>query len=129
MHLSRLFMDFMAAKGMQKDGGVDFIISRNKAYLIDNNLGRMTGTHAPLFFQKRHFPEAAFAYYEPDLSSRDVFDVWEILQSKGLALDLKRGTGVFPISYLPGISAEMMAFAPTVHEAYDLMEKTQGLLN
>ena len=126
---TEVFKNFMFTKGMRKDGGIDFLISKKKAFLIDNNLGRMTGTHAPLFFQKLYLPEMAFAYFEVDGLDDDIFNIWEQLQSKGLALDLVRKTGVYPVCHLPSVSAEMMAFAPTASEAFHLMEKTQELLS
>ena len=121
------FKDFMITKGMKKDGGIDFIISNNQAFLVDNNLGRMTGTHSAIFFQRRYVPDTPFAYFDLGKLGLGVFEVWEILRQKNVALDIDRKLGVFPVCWMPNICAEMIAFAPTPLDAYELMSEMRTL--
>jgi len=115
-------LQWLVSTGMKGDGGLDFIFSDNEAYLVDNNLGRMSGTHLITYFQKSHVPaNLPFIYFKIDYNQQNIEEVWTQLNASNLAFCPEKQTGVFPIFYLQGIAGVMAAFAPTNIEAHRML--------
>ncbi|HAS41668.1 MAG TPA: hypothetical protein DCS93_14395 [Microscillaceae bacterium] len=116
-------LKWLVSTGMKGDGGLDFIFSENEAYLVDNNLGRMSGTHLATYFQKSHVSaNLPFIYFKIDYNQQNIEEVWAQLKASNLAFCSETQTGIFPIFYLQGIAGVMAAFAPTNLEAHHMLD-------
>lgn len=126
---TQAFLSFAVSNGMKNDGGIDFLISNDKAWLTDNNLGRKTATHSLMFFRQAHAPERPFASFTIVNQQRDILEVWDLLKTNNLAFDKSSGKGAFPFSYIQNENGRMVAFHDSQAEAYALSLRVQALLN
>ena len=100
-------------------GGFDFLSVDGLAFLSDINTGRFNGAHFPKLFREMYAPGAEFYCWKfkpPASLTIDAF--WGRLQSSGIAfMPGKSSYGVFPLTYLRGLSGLYIALAPTDAEA------------
>lgn len=114
-------LQWLVSTGMKGDGGLDFIFSNNEAFLVDNNLGRMSGTHLVTYFQKSYVPaNLPFIYFKIDYTEHETQAIWQQLKAAGLAFCPSTQIGVFPVFYMKGIAGVMAAFAPDNLAAYQM---------
>ena len=123
-------LKWLKSINMQGEGSFDFLFSKNEAWLVDNNMGRMGGTHFSVHFQKVHAPDnRCFVYFKVQNGEDiNIWEVWNILQKNKLDFSPKTQMGVFPIRHVEGIISEMLAFGSTNMEAYQMAQKTLALL-
>ena len=126
---SAIFLEFAKTYGMKNDGGIDFLIANDKAYLIDNNLGRLTATHSSIFFQQNHAINRPFSTFAIKNHQYSVDEVWEILQKADVAFDKTTKTGVFPYAYMKGETRKFIAFHDSSTTAYEMGLKVQSLFD
>ncbi|MBV9159367.1 MAG: ATP-grasp domain-containing protein [Candidatus Kaiserbacteria bacterium] len=109
-------------------GGFDAVISGGKPYIVDVNAGRCTAAHPALFFRSRYAPQALCEVWKPK-PNMSVFDIWHQLRRKGLAfMPGKDEWGVFPLYWLRGMKAQLIALGGSAEEMRVLREGTEALL-
>lgn len=126
---ARLLLGRLSDHGLRGPGGFDFLNAGGKPFLVDPNLGRFTGAHIPKFIAHELLSEQSRAWATLEMSkSRSVGEVWELLQSKGLAMNFDTMRGVFPFCHLRNMWAMHMAFASSGTEALHMLRSAQTLL-
>ena len=116
-----LFINYKM-KGM---GGLDFLSSGGKAYLVDSNLGRYTGIHFGKKFASVHAPKMAFSCQQFPTFGNSVFELWKLLERDGLNFNRETQWGVFPLVHLPNLYTMMIAFADSSAEALELIQQAK----
>jgi hypothetical protein len=121
---AEIVLRFLIKQGMQGPGGLDFMSMGNKAYLIDNNLARMTGTHFPKEFQERFAPNSPFAVKNFTYWTKSIDEIWESLVENNL--QFSDGTGIFPIVYLKDAFSTFISFESDPIKALENLNVLEG---
>jgi len=109
-------------KGLRANGGFDFVGTTQKAcYIIDNNLTRETGTHFPKYFQEKYASGVPFVCMQVTSPQKNIYEVWEKLQQRGLAFSVATKKGVFPIIHVPGKVTMLICFDESPKKALDTL--------
>ena len=125
MSQSRIVSNVLCNHGMQGLGGVDFLFEKDKAWLVDVNLGRPTAAH-PAWF-------ARDSYYGPN--SRARFATLDIPFEKGISSvwgkvsKLRSETTNFmPLYHLQGMEARWICFAESGELALKTLERVRDTI-
>ncbi len=126
MSASRILAS-LGEEGLRGPGGFDFVIARDRPYLVDVNLGRFTGAHIPKLFREMYAPNARLMSWKAD-PKVGVHEYGERLRARGIAFERNEGYGVFPICYLPEMWGMLAAFAESRDELDRLKCEADALL-
>jgi hypothetical protein len=111
----------------QGPGGLDVLSVQGKPVLVDVNVGRWTGAHPIKFFRSLYARGAAFSCRKVVPRYR-IKEFWGELERLGIAfLPGESSSGIFPLCYLTGMWGMLAAFAPTVAEADELLQRAIAL--
>jgi hypothetical protein len=122
----KAYVRYATPKGL---GGLDFVCGEDEnLYLCDVNNGRCTEAIPPLLFASQYtnpdIPHILLARkYIPDCS---IWAIWERLQANGIAWQPQQketGFGVFPFMHLDSKAGMLIACAPTVFEAKEMLRR------
>ncbi|WP_321492042.1 hypothetical protein [uncultured Desulfobacter sp.] len=119
LYQSKIILKYLIKNKILGVGGIDFIGKGNKAYLIDNNLTRETGSHFPKYFQNKYAKSSAFCCLELSNSTKSIYEIWDLLTYHKLGFSLNKGTGIFPLVYLPSIASIFISFDEDGKKAFD----------
>lgn len=125
LNQAKAMLDLFTKYGMKGMGGLDFLSSGGKAYLVDSNLGRYTGIHFGKKFASVHAPKMAFSCQQFPTFASSVFDLWKLLERDGLNFNAETQWGVFPLVHLPNLYTMMIAFADSSAEALELIQQAK----
>lgn len=125
---TRQALERLHALGLRGPGGFDFLSCKGRPYLVDPNVGRFTGAHCPEFIAQNLFPGKPWALLDMP-KEKSIFEVWEILNRNGLALDFAAQQGVFPFCHLPKMWSMALAFGDTNQQALAMIQKARRILH
>jgi hypothetical protein len=117
---SNAFLAWAMEQGMQNYGGIDFLVQDNLAYLVDNNLGRMTAAQGSYFFKTTYAPNRTFMTFYSHRTERSVEEVWQILKKNQWAFDKETQIGIFPFAYIQHEMCKMIALHHSTEQAYEM---------
>ena len=121
-------LSWLGARGLAGPGGFDFVIEDEVPYLVDMNLGRFTGAHAPKIFRDLYASNSMLASWKIE-PKKSVFQFWDTLVNRGIAFRPNfSSSGVFPLCYLPGMWGMLLAFGESEVELESLRQEAEDCL-
>lgn len=130
----RRFLSYAKPNG---PGGVDIASVRGKPVVLEINGGRPTGAHNPKNFKLAYAPSAVATVFEKedraDMLAIDVETAWDRLKGKiynnrPLAFSKETQVGVYPLVWLEGMWAMLIAFGESPEISRAMLEESKTLL-
>lgn len=108
-------------------GGFDFLSIAGRPVLVDMNVGRCTGAHPVKFFRDLYAPRASFLSWKV-VPTMEVDDMWDRLCTAGIAFTAGAERGVFPLCWLNGMWAMLIAIGRSREELRHLRDDAEACL-
>lgn len=122
--MAKCIVNWSKPRGM---GGFDALSVGGKPVLVDVNAGRWTGAHPALLFRAQYAPTSYVLSWKVEPNG-SVDQLWDKLCSSGIAfLPGKSTHGVFPLCYLSGMWAMLIAIGTSPTQVRELVEHTKAL--